>query len=137
MTMKKAKAKQLVLDYLKENGIAATKSKVGINFQVDGWNFLLWHDADDPMFFRLTLPGIYDVNDNNYAQALMACNTLNWNYKVVNASLYDYEEAGKRHASVWVCFEQMLDDTDASSVVSRATTSLIEAAERFQSLMDT
>ena len=41
MTMKKAKAKQLVLDYLKENGIAATKSKVGINFQVDGWNFLL------------------------------------------------------------------------------------------------
>lgn len=136
MTMKKTTAKHLVLDYLKENGIAASKSKVGINFQIDGWNFLLWHDADDPLFFRLTLPGIYDVTDNSYAQALMACNTLNWNYKVVKASLYEYEEGGKRHASVWVCFEQMLDDAAASDVVPRATTSLIEAAERFQSLMD-
>lgn len=136
MTMKKTTAKHLVLDYLKENGIAASKSKVGINFQIDGWNFLLWHDADDPLFFRLTLPGIYDVTDNSYAQALMACNTLNWNYKVVKASLYEYEEGGKRHASVWVCFEQMLDAAAASDVVPRATTSLIEAAERFQSLMD-
>ena len=136
MTMKKTTAKHLVLDYLKENGIAASKSKVGINFQIDGWNFLLWHDADDPLFFRLTLPGIYDVTDNSYAQALMACNTLNWNYKVVKASLYEYEEGGKRHASVWVCFEQMLDDAAAPDVVPRATTSLIEAAERFQSLMD-
>ena len=136
MTGKKTTAKNLVLSKLKDNGIEASKSKVGINFQFEGWNFLLWHDAEDPLFLRLTLPGIYDVTDNSYAQALMACNTLNWNYKVVKASLYEYEEGGKRHASVWVCFEQMLDDASVSEVVSRATASLIDAAERFQSLMD-
>lgn len=137
MTMKKITAKQILLEYLKENSIAASKSKVGINFQVDGWNFLLWHDADDPLFFRLTLPGIYDVTDNNYAQALMACNTLNWNYKVVKASLYEYEEAGKRHASVWVCYEQLFDGSVSDTeLVPRAIQALMEAAEHFQSLLE-
>ena len=120
MTMKKITAKQILLEYLKENSIAASKSKVGINFQVDGWNFLLWHDAD-----------------NNYAQALMACNTLNWNYKVVKASLYEYEEAGKRHASVWVCYEQLFDGSVSDTeLVPRAIQALMEAAEHFQSLLE-
>ena len=90
------------------------------------------------MFFRLTLPGIFDVTDENYAAALMACNTLNWNYKVVKASLYEYEEDGRRRASVWVCFEQMLD-TDppaAAELVSRAIRVLMDAAEQFQNLMN-
>ena len=129
-------AKNLLLEYLKERGLVAKRSKVGVNFEFEGWNFLLWHDAEDPSFFRLALPGILDVTDENYAQALLACNNVNWNYKVVKASLYEFEEAGKRHASVWVCFEQMLDDACTMEVVSRATASLIEAAERFQTLVE-
>lgn len=134
--MRKNVAKSLTLAYLKAHGIAARNSKVGVNFEYDGWNFLLWHDADDPLFFRLTLPGIFDVTDESYAQALMACNTLNWNYKVVKASLYEYDEAGKNRASVWVCYEQMLDDTEVSEeIVPQAITALIEAAEQFQNLL--
>lgn len=130
-------AKNLLLEYLKAHGIAAKRSKVGVNFEHEGWNFLLWNDADDPLFFRLTLPGILDVTDENYACALMACNTLNWNYKVVKASLYEYEDAGKRHASVWVCFEQMLDGSSADpGIVTRAVTALMDAAERFQTLVE-
>lgn len=136
MTAKKNIAKNMVLAYLKAQGITARSSKVGINFEFDGWNFLLWHDADDPLFFRLTLPGILDVTDENYAQALMACNTLNWNYKVVKASLYEFDEAGKNRASVWVCYEQMLDDGfQCQEMVSRAIAALVEAAEQFQNLL--
>lgn len=136
MTAKKNIAKNMVLAYLKAQGITARSSKVGINFEYDGWNFLLWHDADDPLFFRLTLPGIYDVTDENYARALMACNTLNWNYKVVKASLYEFDEAGKNRASVWVCYEQMLDDGfQCQEMVSRAIAALVEAAEQFQNLL--
>ena len=135
-TIRKHTAKDLTLAYLKEKGIAATRTKVGVNFNYDGWNFLLWHDADDSMFFRLTLPGIFDVTDENYAQALLACNTLNWNYKVVKASLYEYEEAGRRCASVWVCFEQIIDDLSSPEIVPRAISVLIEAAERFQTLLE-
>ena len=135
---RKSTSKQLLLEYLKANGMAAKRSKVGVNFDFEGWNFLLWNDADDPQFFRLALPGILDVTDENYARALMACNTLNWNYKVVKASLYEFEESGKRHASVWACFEQMLDDDSMAhpEIVSRAITALIEAAEHFQTLVD-
>lgn len=136
MTAKKNIAKNMVLAYLKAQGITARSTKVGINFEYDGWNFLLWHDADDPLFFRLTLPGIYDVTDENYARALMACNTLNWSYKVVKASLYEFDEAGKNRASVWVCYEQMLDDGfQCQEMVSRAIAALVEAAEQFQNLL--
>ena len=134
--MRRSVAKSVTLAYLKAHGIAARNSKVGVNFEYDGWNFLLWHDADDPLFFRLTLPGIFDVTDESYAQALMACNTLNWNYKVVKASLYEYDEAGKNRASVWVCYEQMLNDTEVSEeIVPQAITALIEAAEQYQNLL--
>lgn len=136
MTAKKLIAKSLTLAWLKERQVAARNTKVGVNFTYDGWNFLLWHDADDPLFFRLALPGILDVTDQNYARALMACNTVNWNYKVVKASLYEYEEAGKPQASVWVCYEQILGPTDDSEIVTRAVTALLDVAERFQTIVE-
>lgn len=136
MSTRKTTAKALLLAFLKEKGIPARSTKVGVNFQQEGWNFLLWHDADDPLFFRLTLPGILDVTDANYANALMACNTLNWKYKVVKASLYEYEEAEKVRASVWVCYEQVLDNESLDTLVPRAIHALVEAAERFQTLVE-
>ena len=138
MTASNNIAKSWVVSWLKQHEVKARNSKVGVNFVYEGWNFLLWNDVDDPLFFRLTLPGIFDVTDENYAVALLACNTLNWNYKVVKASLYEYEESGKRHASVWVCYEQMLDATasDPEVIVVRALTALIEAAEKFQTLVE-
>lgn len=136
MTSRKTTAKHLTQAWLKTHEVAARNTKVGLNFTYDGWNFLLWHDADDPMFFRLVLPGILDVTDQNYARALMACNTVNWNYKVVKASLYEYDEAGKRQASVWVSFEQMLDEEASLEVVSRAVTALVDVAEKFQNLLE-
>lgn len=130
MSVKKFTAKSLTLSWLKAHEVTARNTKVGLNFNYEGWNFLLWHDADDPLFFRLALPGILDVTDRNYAQALMACNDVNWNYKVVKASLYEYDEASKRKASVWVSFEQMLDDEASPEIVTRAVTALIDVAER-------
>ena len=138
MTASKNMAISWVVSWLKQHEVKARNSKVGVNFVYEGWNFLLWNDVDDPLFFRLTLPGIFDVTDENYAVALLACNTLNWNYKVVKASLYEYEESGKRHASVWVCYEQMLDATTSNPevIIVRALTALIEAAEKFQTLVE-
>ena len=134
---RKLTARDLLLAYLEANGIETSRSKVGLNFRYEGWNFLLWHDADEPLFFRLTLPGIFDVTDENYAQALMACNMINWNYRVVKASLYEFNEDDRQRASVWVCYEQWLDGNNLSpDLVVRAINALMEAAERFQSLTE-
>jgi len=124
--------KGLVSKYLKSHGVIATKNALGLNFTYEGWNFLFWNDADDPLFFRLTLPGIFDVTDDNFAKAIMACNNINWNYKVVKAVLYDYEYGKDKGASVWMCYEQVLDATpDVNTLMHCALQSLVSACEAF------
>ena len=124
--------KGLVSKYLKSQGIVPKKNDLGLNFTYEGWNFLLWNDADDPLFFRLILPGVFDVTDDNFAETIMACNNVNWNYKVVKAVLYEFEDEHDSGASVWMCFEQVLDDNpQVEELVSRAIHSLIAAAETF------
>ena len=124
--------KGLVSKYLKSQGIVATKNELGLNFTFEGWNFLFWNDADDPMFFRLILPGVFDVTDDNFAKAIMACNNVNWNYKVVKAVLYEFEDEHDSGTSIWMCFEQVLDaNPQIEELVPRAVHSLIAAAEAF------
>ena len=121
----------LVSRCLKSQGVAAKKSDLGLNFTYQGWNFLLWTDREDPTLFRLTLPGIFDVTDANFARALMACNNINWNYKVVKAVLYDYEDGKEKGASVWLCYEQQLDAADLETLIHRAILSLLSACDAF------
>lgn len=124
--------KGLVAKCLKSQGITSQKSDLGLNFTFEGWNFLLWNDADDPLFFRLTLPGIFDVKDESFAKAIMACNNINWSYKVVKAVLYDYEDGKEKGASVWMCYEQQLDAVpDLEALIHRAIRSLLSACEAF------
>ena len=122
----------MVSKYLKSVGVAAKRSELGLNFTYEGWNFLLWNDKEDPLFFRLTLPGIFDVKDENFAKAIMTCNDINWKYKVVKAVLYDYEDGKEKGASVWLCYEQQLDAAaDVDSLVKGALKSLLSACEAF------
>ena len=108
------------------------KNDLGLNFTYDGWNFLLWNDADDPLFFRLILPGVFDVTDDSFAKAIMACNKVNWDFKVVKAVLYDFEDEHDKGASVWMCFEQMLDSqVDMEAMLPRAIQLLLSACDAF------
>lgn len=125
-------AKTLVSRYLKTIGVVPKKNELGLNFTFQDWNFLLWNDREDPTLFRLTLPGISDVTDANFARAIMACNNVNWNFKVVKAVLYDYDDGKEKGASVWLCYEQQLDAApDMEALVHRAIQSLLSACEAF------
>lgn len=128
--------KGLVSKYLKSQGIVPKKNELGLNFTYEGWNFLLWNDADDPLFFRLILPGVFDVTDDNFAKAIMACNDVNWNFKVVKAVLYEFEDEHEKGTSIWMCFEQMLNSVpQVEELIPRAIHSLIAAAESFMKEM--
>ena len=130
-------AKTLVSKYLKSQGVVPKKNDLGLNFSHEGWNFLLWNDAEDPMFFRLILPGVFDVTDDNFAEAIMACNNVNWSFKVVKAVLYEFEDEHDKGASVWMCFEHVLDSNpQIEELVPRAVHSLIAAAEAFNREMN-
>lgn len=126
------KVKGQVMRWLKSKGILATKNELGLNFTYQGWNFLLWNDADDPLFFRLVLPGVFDVTDENYAKSIMVCNNVNWNYKVVKAVMYEFDDGRNIGASIWMCFEQSLDSVQqVDYLMPRALHSLLSAAEVF------
>lgn len=126
------KVKGQVMRWLKSKGILATKNELGLNFTYQGWNFLLWNDADDPLFFRLVLPGVFDVTDENYAKSIMVCNNVNWNFKVVKAVLYEFDDGRDIGASIWMCFEQSLDSVQqVDYLMPRALHSLLSAAEVF------
>ena len=98
---------------------------------------MFWKDTNDPMFFRLTLPGIFDVKDESFANAIMACNNINWNYKVVKAVLYDYEDGKEKGSSVWLCYEQPLDSqNDMGVILPHAIQSLLSACDAFMKEMN-
>ena len=127
----------MVSKYLKAQGVVPKKNDLGLNFTYEGWNFLLWNDVDDPLFFRLILPGVFDVTDDNFAESIMACNNVNWKYKVVKAVLYEFEDEHDKGASVWMCYEQVLDTTPrVEELMPRAVHSLIAAAEAFTKEMN-
>ena len=51
---------------------------------------------------------------------------------MVKAVLYDYEDGQEKGASVWMCYEQVLDaNPQIDELVPRAIHSLIAAAEAF------
>lgn len=127
-------AKELVVKFLKENKIEPEKTEFGLRFFLENWSFLLWDDPNDPSFFRLTLPGIFDVTDDNFAEAIIACNQINLDYKVVKALIYSFdgENGNEEEMNVWICFEQVLDSTpEVSDLVPRAVNSMINAAHDF------
>ena len=126
------KVKGQVARWLKSNGILAAKNELGLNFTYQGWNFLFWNDVDDPLFFRLVLPGVFDVTDENYAKSIMACNNVNWNFKVVKAVLYEFDDGRDIGASIWMCYEQSLDSVQqVDYLMPRALHGLLSAAEAF------
>lgn len=132
--MKVTTAKDLVVKFLKENKIEPEKTEFGLRFFLENWSFLLWNDPDDPAFFRLTLPGIFDVTDDNFAEAIICCNMVNMDYKVVKAAIYtfDGDNEGEEEMNVWMSFEQVLDSTpEVGDLVPRAVNSLVDAAHDF------
>ena len=131
-------AKELVVDFLRANQIEPEKTEFGLRFFLDNWSFLLWEDPQDPAYFRLTLPGIFDVTDENFAEAIMACNAINMQYKVVKAILYEFdgEKEEENASNIWICFEQILDNTpEVGDLVPRSVESMIDAADCLVKLM--
>lgn len=131
-------AKELVVDFLRANQIEPEKTEFGLRFFLDNWSFLLWEDPQDPAYYRLTLPGIFDVTDENFAEAIMACNAINMQYKVVKAILYEFdgEKEEENASNIWICFEQILDNTpEVGDLVPRSVESMIDAADCLVKLM--
>jgi len=120
---------KLMIDFLAEEGFRPHETEFGIAFKFEGLNFLYFKDSEDEQYFRLMMPAIFQVTEDNEDMILKAMNEVNSNIKVVKLYTMDMEdEEGKKDVSVWVAFEILADTTpELADFVPRAL-SLLQGA---------
>ena len=124
---------KLMMDFLAEEGFRPHEAPFGIAFKNEGFNFLYFKDDDDEQYFRLLMPAIFDVTEDNEDTIMRVMNDVNSNIKVVKLYTMDMEdEDGKKDTSVWVAFEILADTTpELSDIVPRAISLLMGARQAF------
>ena len=120
---------KLMINYLAEEGFRPHETPFGIAFKNEGFNFLYFKDEDDEQYFRLMMPAIFVVTEDNEDTIMQVMNEVNGSIKVVKLYTMDIEdEEGKSEGSVWAAFEILADTTpELSDIVPRAI-SLLQGA---------
>ncbi len=113
---------KLMMNYLAEEGFRPHETPFGIAFKIEGTNYLYFKDEDDEQYFRLMMPAIFVVTEDNEDMIMRAMNDVNGNIKVVKLYTMDMEDdKGKKETSVWVAFEILADTTpELGDIVPRA-----------------
>ena len=98
------KTSELVFNYLKEQGLCPKYDEDNdIVFKYQMLTFVFFNSDEDGIFFRLCLPGIYDVTDENRVAVLEAMNEVNKMVKVVKLFIPNDD--------VWASTEITMDST--------------------------
>lgn len=120
------KTSELLMDYLKKQGLCPERdSDNDIIFKYQMRTFIYFNnDDEDDLFFRLSMPGIYDVTDDNRLAVLEAINEVNKMVKVVKLLI--------PRDDVWVNTEILLDTTPVmDDFVPRLLNILMGAQKEF------
>lgn len=117
--------KELMLDYLREEGFCPKETEYGLDFKCEGKTFVFFYDEEDEQYFRLMMPNIFEVTDENRDAVLRALNKTNSDLKVVKA----YTPIPD---AVWVGFEVLVDSTPVlADFVPRSLNMLRMAQQKF------
>ena len=117
--------KDLMEQFLKEEGFCPKQEEFGLAFKCEGKSFLFIYDDDDDQYFRLMMPCIFDMTEENREVVLHAMNEVNSSVKVIKAYTMLENE-------VWLGFEILVDSTPVvGDLVPRALAMLNGGARRF------
>lgn len=117
--------KELMMQYLREEGFCPKEDEYGIDFKCEGRSYVFLYDADDDQYFRLMMPNIFEVTDENRDMVLAALNETNTNVKVIKA----YTPIPQ---AVWVGFEVLVDSTPVlADIVPRGISMLRSGQNSF------
>lgn len=117
--------KELMLNYLREEGFCPKETEYGLDFKCEGKTFVFFYDEEDEQYFRLMMPNIFEVTEENRDAVLRALNKTNSDLKVVKA----YTPIPD---AVWVGFEVLVDSTPVlADFVPRSLNMLRMAQQKF------
>lgn len=84
----------------------------GYSFNYEGTNYLYVPNAEDEDFLSITIPGIYDINENNSCIAHELMDKLN--------STLKYVKSYKLGNSIWLFYErELFGGEDLPAIISR------------------
>ena len=95
---------ELTKQFLQDEGFCPQETDFGLAFKCEGRNFLLIHDDDDDQYFRLMMPCIFEMTEENEEAVFKALNEVNSSVKVIKAYIMCENE-------VWLGFEVLVDST--------------------------
>lgn len=117
--------KELTQEFLRKEGFCPEETEFGLAFKCEGKNFLLIYDDDDETYFRLMMPCIFEMNDENEDAVYRAMNEVNSCVKVIKAYIMCENE-------VWIGFEVLVDTTPVvGDFIPRAINMLNGGARKF------
>ena len=96
--------KELTLQFLREEGYCPKEEEYGLSFKSEGKNFIFIYDEEDNQYFRLMMPCIFSITEENREMVLNAMNEVNSTVKVIKAyTMFNNE--------VWLGYESVVDST--------------------------
>lgn len=114
--------------YLSSEGLRPQETDFGYVFEYQNLTFFIIWDDNDDQYLKIALPGIFNVDDNNRDDALVAVNEVNKEWKVIKSVVTDDE--------VWVVAEQFVDkDPKLSDLVPRTINILMGGRMSFYEYM--
>ena len=117
--------KELMMQYLQEEGFCPKETEFGLEFKCEGRAFVFFYDNDDDQYFRLMMPNIFEVTDENRDIVMRVLNETNGALKVVKA----YTPIPQ---AVWIGFEVLVDSTPVlADIVPRGLNMLRTAQQTF------
>lgn len=89
-------------NYLVSNNInISEENQVTISFEYSNLNYVAIFDENDPFYFRLALPNILSVeNENNITQLYEIINATNVNFKAIKTIIYN--------KNIWILIEEFV-----------------------------
>ena len=116
--------KEDIKEYLSQEGLRPQEEDFGIYFRYQMLTFLIRWDEEDAFFLSISLPAIFNTDENNRADALEAINAINLERKVVKSVIYNDE--------VCISTEQLLDSTPKyEDIMPRTLHMLLQARDAF------
>ena len=117
-------AVDLVKNWLAEEGFKGFFDEDGdLQFKYQGFNFLVTRDNDDPLFLRVIMPKIYEI-DIDLMEVYKALNDINAGYKAVKGYIVGNY--------VWLSIEMYVDSSpEIVDFFERCLDILIVASKKF------
>lgn len=114
-----------VFQYLQGQGLQPKKDEDGdILFKYNQLTFIYHEAEDDEGYFRMSLPAIFEVTEDNREAVLEACNQMNKTMKLSKTIL--------PNDTVWVSFEIFIDrDPEWNEIIPRALHVLMDTRDEF------